>query len=321
MRWRNLLLGGGAAVGAAATYNALARRDVTPLADPLGGDVGTFEWRGHRVAYSVQGSGPPVLLLHSIHAAGWSYEWKDNVRTLAETRTVYALDLLGFGRSDRPNTRYTARLYISLISDFAEEVIGGPCALVAASLTAAYALVLGARDPGRFPALVVVEPTGLVRLNDWSGAASDVARFAVDTPVLGTAYFHSIVSRASLRAFLKLVYYDNDLVTDEMVDAYYAASHQPGAKHAPAAFLAQQLNIDVRHAVRRLTQPALLVWGEQAVQEPIDEIRPFLTIHPEFETAIFDPSGDLPHSERAAEFDEVVTGFLARAEARADARA
>lgn len=316
MRWRNLFLGGGAAVGAAATYNALARRAIAPLGDPLGGDAGSFEWRGHRVAYSVRGSGPPILLLHSIHAAGWSYEWKDNVETLAASHTVYALDLLGFGRSDRPAIRYTARLYLSLISDFAEEVIGGPCALVAASLSAAYALVLGARDPARFPSLVVIEPTGLVRLSNRSGATGDVARFAVDTPVLGTAFFNGLVSRNSIRAFLKIMYQDNDLVTDEMVDAYYASAHQPGAKHAPAAFLAQQLNIDVGQAVRRITQPALLAWGEQAVQEPIDEIRPFLTLHPEFETAIFDPSGDLPHSERAAEFNEIVTGFLGRVEAR-----
>ena len=312
MRWRNLLLGGGAAVGAVATYNALARRDVAPLDDPLGGDEGTFEWRGHRVAYTVRGSGPPLLLVHSIHASAWAYEWKDNVETLAERHTVYAIDLLGFGRSSRPAIRYTARLYLSLISDFVEEVIGGPCALVASSLTAAYALVLGARDPQRFPALVVVEPARLVRLSDNAGAPGDVARLAVDTPVLGTAFFHSLVSRTSLRAFLKLSYHDNDLVTDEMVDAYYAASHQPGAKHAPAAFVAQQLNIDVRQAVRRLTQPALLVWGEQARMEPIDEIRPFLTLHPDFETAIFDPSGDLPHSERAPEFNEIVTQFLGR---------
>ncbi len=316
MRWRNLLLGGGAAVGAVATYNALARRAVAPLVDPLGGDDGTFEWRGHQIAYTVRGSGPPLLLVHSIHAAGWSYEWKDNVETLAATHTIYAIDLLGFGRSSRPAIRYSARLYLSLISDFADEVIGGPCALIASSLTAAYALVLGARDPGRFPALVVVEPTGLVRLNDSAGPPGDVARFAVDTPVLGTAFYHGLVSRNSLRAFLKLSYHDNDLVTDEMVGAYYATSHQPGAKHAPAAFVAQQLNIDVRHALRRIAQPALLVWGEQAKMAPIDEIRPFLTLHPGFETAIFDPSGDLPHSERAAEFNEIVTQFLTRAEAR-----
>ena len=316
-RWRRLLLGGGAAVGAVATYNALARRDVEPLADPLGGNGGTHVWRGHQVAYTVRGSGPPVLLVHGIHAAAWSYEWQRNVPTLAEQHTVYAIDLLGFGRSSRPAIRYSARLFLSLISDFAEEVIGRPCALVASSLSAAYALVLGARDPQRFPALVVIEPTGLMRLSDGAGTSGDVARFAADAPVLGTAYYHSLVSRNSLRAFLHEVYHDHALVTDEMIDAYYAASHQPGAKHAPAAFVAQQLNIDVRHAVRRLTQPALLVWGEQARLSPIDEIRPFLTIHPDFETAIFDPSGDLPHSERAPEFNEIVTQFLGRAGASA----
>jgi pimeloyl-ACP methyl ester carboxylesterase len=312
MRWRKLLLGGGAAVAVTATYNAISRRDVGPLSDAIGGDEGVFEWRGHRIAYFVRGSGPPLVLVHGIHAAAWSYEWRDNVEALARTHTVYALDLLGFGCSARPALRYTARLYLGLISDFAEEVVGGPCTLMASSLSAAYAIVLGARDPQRFPALVVIEPTGLVRLNDGVGTTGDVTRLAVDSPVLGTALYHGLVSRRSLREFLERVYHDDTLVTEEMVEAYYAASHQPGAKHAPAAFLAGQLNIDVRHAVRRLRQPALLVWGEQALESPIDEIRPFLTLHSRFETAIFNPSGDLPHSERAAEFNEVVTGFLSR---------
>jgi len=317
--WRNLLLGGGAVVATTATYNAISRRDVAPLTDAIGGDEGTFEWRGRKVAYFVRGSGPPLLLLHSIHAAGWSYEWKDNVEAFARTHTVYALDLLGFGCSDRPAIRYTARLYLSLISDFAEEVIGGPCPIIASSLSAAYAIVLGARDPGRFPALVVVQPTGLVRLNDGARRTGDVTRLAVDTPVLGTALYHGLVSRKSLREYLERLYYDNSAVTEEMVEAYYSTSHQRGAKHAPAAFLAGHLNIDVRNAVRRLGQPALLVWGEQAVESPVDEIRPFLTLHRGFETAIFSPAGDLPHSERAAEFNEVVSAFLSRAAARGTA--
>src|SRR6476659_8800130 len=171
--WRKILLSGGALLGAAAAYNAFARKGVDQRSNLIGGEDGGFEWRERRVAFTKRGSGPPILLIHGIHAAAWSYEWHDNVDYLARSNTVYTIDLLGFGRSDRPAIRYSARLYISLISDFADQVIGEPCVLIASSLAGAYAIVLGARDPQRFPALALVSPTGLVRLNRPGGVASE----------------------------------------------------------------------------------------------------------------------------------------------------
>jgi pimeloyl-ACP methyl ester carboxylesterase len=76
--------------------------------------------------------------------------------------------------------------------------------------------------------------------------------------------------------------------------------------------MAQQLNVDVRSAIRRLAQPSLLVWGEQAVQAPVEEIRAFLSVKRDFEVAILDPSGDLPHDERPDEFNEIALKFLER---------
>ena len=313
MQWRKLLMGGGAAIGAAAAFNHLASRDVGPLENLIGGTEGWFEWRGHRVAYTKRGRGAALLLVHGLHAAASSYEWRSNVDALARGHTVYTIDLLGFGRSERPTLRYTPALFIALLSDFARQVVAQPCALVASSLAAAYAIVLGARDPGRFPALVLVAPTGVVRLSGTPRASGDFARIAVDTPVVGTAVFNGLVSHRSIRAYLEASYADDSLVTDEMVDVHYRAAHQPGARHAPAAFVGQQLNVDVRDALRRLVQPSLLAWGEQAVMAPVEEMRGFLSLTPDFEPVIFSPAGDLPHDERPAEFNEAVTAFLDRA--------
>src|SRR5689334_16964427 len=207
--WRKILLSGGALLGVAAAYNALARKGVDQLTNLVGGEEGGFEWRERRVAFTKRGSGPPVLLIHGIHAAAWSYEWRNNVDALARTNTVYTIDLLGFGLSERPAIRYSARLYISLISDFVSQVVGGPCTLVANSLSAAYAIILGARDPHRFPTLALIQPTGLTRLNEASGVGGDAGRLAIDAPVVGTAAFNALVSRRSIRHFLEEAYADN----------------------------------------------------------------------------------------------------------------
>lgn len=310
--WRKLLMSGGALIGVAAAYNAIARRGVDRLPNRIGGEEGGWSWRGRRISFTTRGSGPAVLLIHGIHAAAWSYEWRHNVDYLARDHTVYTVDLLGFGRSDRPAIRYSARLYISLISDFVAQVIGGPCVLVADSLSAAYAIILGARDPHRFPALALIQPTGLTRLNEAAGVAADAGRFAIDAPVVGTAAFNAMASRRSLRHFLEDAYADNTLVTDELVDVAYEAAHQRGARHAPAAFIAGDLNIDVRRALRRLNQPALLFWGEEAQIAPVQEIRGFRTLKQDFDVHILSPSGDLPQDERPDEFNVILSTWLNR---------
>lgn len=312
MRWRKALISGGAALGVAATFNALIGKRVEPLENLIGGDEGWFHWRGHRIAFTRRGSGPPLLLVHSVHVAASSFEWRSNVGALAEHHTVYTIDLLGFGLSDRPAIRYSARLYLALLADFAAQVIAAPTVLVASSLAAAYAIVLGARDPGRFPALVLIAPTGLVRLHRAPSTAGDMARYAVDSPVLGTAVFNAMVSRRSLRTYLERLYVDAGNATEELVEALYTTAHQPGAKYAPSAFLSWHLNIDVRRALRRLLQPVLLVWGEQASETPAEDVRGFRALRPDMDIAILDPAGDLPHDERPGEFNEIVSTFLTR---------
>ena len=313
MQWRKLLMSGGAALGGVAAFNMLARHKVAPLPNLLGGEEGWLDWRGHRLAYTVHGSGPPVLLLHSIGLWSWSYEWRHNVDSLAQSYRVYTLDLLGFGRSDRPAVHYAPRLYLGLIRDFVRRVIHAPAALVGAGLTGAYVAELAAGDPAQFPLAVLVSPTGLTRLRERPSGADGASRQLVSTPVVGTAAWNAKVTRPALRRELAEIYYRDSHVTEVLLDVVQATTHQPGAKYAPAAWQANQLNLDVRGALRRLLQPALLVWGAQAEQNPAEESFGYRALKPGFRVAILDPAGDQPQDERAEEFNEVVREFLATA--------
>jgi pimeloyl-ACP methyl ester carboxylesterase len=311
-RWRKILMSGGAILGAAAAYNAVARKGVDNLTNLIGGEEGGFDWRGHRIAFTRRGSGPAILLIHGIHPAAWSYEWHDNVDPLARGNTVYTIDLLGFGRSSRPAIRYSARLYISLISEFVDKVIGERCTLVATSLSGAYAIVLAARDPQRFPAVALIAPTGLVRANRPASIAGEAGRLAVEAPIVGTAMFNSLVSHRGLKQYLEDTYVDHTIVTKELIDIYYWTSHQRGARHAPAAFLSGHLNIDVRQALRRLTQPGILIWGEEGSAAPVEEFRGFRVVKPDLEMSILSPAGDLPHDERPDDFNVILSSWLNR---------
>lgn len=321
------VLAGSAAAAGAAAFNRFVGQPAGSLPNLIGGEEGTYTWHGgtaggHRVAYTRRGAGPAVLLVHSIHAAAWSYEWRRNVDVLAREHTVYTIDLLGFGRSDRPALDYTARLYVSLLLDFTADVIAGPCALVGSSLGAAFVVAVAARDARRFPAVVLVGPVGITRLSSPPMAVNDATYALLRSPLAGSALFNGLVTTPSLRFFLGRTYEDEERhLTPDVVDAYWQTAHQPGARHAAAAFVGMHLNLNVRDAVRRLQQPVLIAWGEQAKEVPKTELEAYRELLPAARVALFDPCGSLPHDERADEWNAVVLDFLGAALGGRDASA
>jgi pimeloyl-ACP methyl ester carboxylesterase len=149
-------------------------------------------------------------------------------------------------------------------------------------------------------------------LNKPAGVAGEAGQLAVHAPIVGTAMFNALVSRRSIRSYLEKTYVDDSIVTPELVEIYYWTSHQRGARHAPAAFISGQLNIDVRQALRRLSQPTLLVWGEEGILAPAEESRSFRALKPDLEMALMSPAGDLPHDERPDDFNVILSTWLNR---------
>ena len=83
-----------------------------------------YDWRFGEIAYKKSGSGKPVLLIHDLNVCSSLYEWNKIEKRLSKTNTVYRLDLLGCGCSDRPILTYTNYLYVQLITDFIKHIIG-----------------------------------------------------------------------------------------------------------------------------------------------------------------------------------------------------
>ena len=77
-----------------------------------------YQWRFGNVFYTKQGQGKPILLIHDLTCGSSDLEWKSIVNTYAKDHTVYTLDLLGCGRSDKPAVTYTNYMYVQLITDF-----------------------------------------------------------------------------------------------------------------------------------------------------------------------------------------------------------
>ncbi len=296
----------GAVVGLAALNTWLGWR-VGPLGSALVGESRYYHWltgtEVYNVFYRVTGTGAPVVLVHGIDAAASSFELRQVFAGLADSHRVYALDLLGFGLSDRPARRYTAADYVELIEAFLRDVVQAPAAIIASSLSAAYAVAVAARAPERVARLVLVCPTGLEHLADpppaWQHRLGDLLRL----PVIGSALFNLLVARPSLRWFLtERTYADPARVTPELLDHYYLTAHQGGARHAPAAFVGGSLNLSIRETYPTLGQPVLVVWGREAQITPVSDANQFIRSRPTTRLKVLDRCGLLPHDERPEEF-------------------
>ena len=306
----------GTAIAAGALINNAIFANAKALGNSVGGEGRFWPWREGDVFYAKSGEGPtPIVLLHGIYAGASVYEWRKNFAPLGGDGpfTVYAPDWLGFGLSDKPRIRYLAALYIEQLQGFVREVVGSPCALVASSLAAAYAIEAAREMPDLVQSLVLTCPTGVSHLAGCTGSsANDLLYRILSLPLVGTSFYNALTSRLSLRTYLEnQVYFDPSYVTDEVVDHYSAATHQYGSQYAPLCFVSGLLDHSVRESVPKLAQQTIrIVWGREARMTPLSDAEPFLAANPHAELSVFDKAGLLPHDEQAASFNRLVEEIL-----------
>lgn len=271
--------------------------------------------RAGPLSYYVAGDGPPLLLLHSINAAGSAFEIQPMFERYRATRRVYAPDLPGFGFSDRSDRDYSPRLYTDAVHDMLDQVGGNePVDAVALSLSAEFLARAVNEQPGRFRRLILITPTGFrggsEALREPEGTTREMPwlRSVLTVPLWRRALYDSLVRPRVIRYFLKRTWGSDNY--DEGMAAYAdLASHQPGAEHAPYAFLSGGLfSKDIRNVYERLELP---VWLPHATCGDFKDFsgaewareRANWTVQP-FE------GGALPHFERPDEFFADADRFL-----------
>jgi pimeloyl-ACP methyl ester carboxylesterase len=304
-RWALGIVGAGLALGAAvALANRALRLDDLPPTLP--GSMHDWTWRGRRVRYTRMGSGPPLVLVHGIHAAASSFEMRNVFEPLSQRYTVYALDLLGFGKSERPSAPYNAWLYQHLLGDFIAEVVGRPAVVVASSLSSAHAVAVARTRTDLVERLVLLSPTGITSKGPLGRAFGRLLAL----PLIGSAAFNLLVSRPSIRWFLKRAYADDGLVDDPLLGQQWATAHQPNARHAPAAFLAGRLDLPLGDRAPRLRAPVLVLRGSRqgigrgAADADLRGLSPSVTIR------TIDGAGQLPHDEAPDRVIELIESWL-----------
>lgn len=232
-----------------------------------------FDGRSGRLSYYVAGEGSPLLLVHSINAAGSVYEIKPVFDEFRKTHRVYAVDLPGFGFSERSDRRYDIQLFVDAIFDMLDLVAAKeeqcPVSAMALSLSAEF-LARAARDrPDEFETLTFVTPTGFnrgadrMRLPEGTTREVKALTYLLNFGTFSNVLFNNLVRPGSIRYFLRKTFGRSEI--DEGLARYAdLTTHQPGAKHAPLAFITGRLfSQDIRSIYEALKLPVFLIYGSR----------------------------------------------------------
>jgi pimeloyl-ACP methyl ester carboxylesterase len=264
------------------------------------------------------GSAPPLLLVHSVNAAASAAEVRPLYEHARRLRPVYALDLPGYGFSERSDRAYTPRLMTDALHMVLLEIRRrhGPVPVdtLAASLSCEFLARLAVEVPQRVRSLALVSPTGFSgrkRRHGPPGSTRAVPGLhaLLRGPGWGGALFRGLTRPSVIRYFLEKTW--GSQAIDETLWAYdVVTARQPGAEHAPLYFLSAGLfSNDVNTLYEALPQP---VWMSHGRRGDFVDYRGKDTVVglPNWQVDIFD-SGALPYFEHPALFQRRLDEFHA----------
>lgn len=265
---------------------------------------------GHDLAFHDVGDGPPVVFLHGSGpgVTGWA-NFGLNLPELQGIRAI-VVDQVGFGASGRTETYDRNYLEISrdavvgLLDALGLDKVG----IVGNSMGADVATRLTLDHPDRVSALLLNGPGG------------------TGVPVLGPSPseginrlmdFNMEPTRERLVAWLKTMVFDQRRLTEELVEARFAAATAPGAvknlQDAYATFYNPALTGDVPlwAEVHRIKVPVLLCWGRDDRVAPVEGALLPARRMPKCDLRIYSRCGHWVQVERKADFERAVLEHFA----------
>jgi pimeloyl-ACP methyl ester carboxylesterase len=232
-----------------------------------------WTWRNYKIQYTVMGVGQPLVLVHGFGAS--IGHWRKNIPILAKAGyQVFALDLLGFGGSEKADLKYSMEVWVELLRDFYHEQIQSPTIFIGNSIGALLSLMVVTQHPEIASGAVLINSAG--GLNHRPRELNPITRFLMATfrqlvtnPITGTVVFNRVRTKSQIRRTLYQVYCDRNAVTDELVDILYEPSCDRGARKVFASIVTAPPGPAPITLLPKLTHPLLVLWGEKDPWIPI----------------------------------------------------
>lgn len=291
---------------------------LTPLPAAVSGDRFEFDSAAGRLSAYVAGQGPPLLLVHSVNAAASAAEVRPLHEHYRASRTVFSIDLPGYGHSERSDRPYTPRLMTdalhAMVAQIRQRCGPGRVDALALSLASEFLARAAVERPSDYRSLALVSPTGFMGRQVWRGPPGSTRTVpgllkVLRGPGWGGALFRGLTRPGVIRYFLQRTWGAKHI--DEVLWQYAVlTTRQPGAEFAPLHFLtAGMFSADIHTVYEQVAQR---VWMSHGVRGDFTDYQGcgFVQAKPNWHVTVYQ-TGALPHFEVPAAFFADYDAFLA----------
>lgn len=255
-----------------------------------------MDFQGYQTYIVERGSGSAIVLIHGLGAD--INRFQSNIDALAQTHRVIAIDLVGFGRSDKPDISYRIQLFTDQIKAVLDDRDIGKTTLVGNSMGGLVSLQFAKQNPERVNKLVLVAPAFVFGLPDGVSAEKLAQAAAPSTQDEMTQYldriYHKAVSEEIIQAELRYKQSIGDTKTIQKV----------------AESLAANLDVFTLESIATITTPTLLIHGVSDGVVPITLSQKLAELMPDARLVEFSKSGHWPQLEQADMFNGHVLDFV-----------
>jgi pimeloyl-ACP methyl ester carboxylesterase len=271
------------------------------------------------VSVALQSQETPIILLHGFGAS--IGHWRQNLGQLAENHTVYALDLLGFGASQKAPLNYDVSVWVDQVYDFWQTFVRKPVVLVGNSIGSLICLAAAATHPDMVAGIVMISlPDPSVRAEAvpaWLLPAIEAIEGIFVSPAILRTLFYFARKPSFVRRWVAFAYSNPEAVTDELVEILSGPAGDRGAARAFCALFkavgSSRFSPGVKTVLPNLTIPMLLIWGRQDRMIPPRFARPhqFVECNPNYVQLVeLDNAGHCPHDECPEKVNQEILNWI-----------
>ena len=259
---RRFLLLTTAAVGSIYAFNRFIAETSASKKLLTDGNGSYYNWKFGKVFYTKKGNGTPLLLIHDTDVSSSSFEWYKLIKKLEKNHTVYTIDLIGCGRSDKPALTYTNYLYVQLIVSFVHDVIGTSTDVIASQYSSTFTLMANQLDAELFDHIILINPPSIKNVQGTITTANKIMKDIMELPLIGTFVYNLTHKRSDIdTAFRQRYYKKPQLILGKLEDIYYEAAHSNNGngKYLYASQISNYMNVHMDHVIRKLEKPVHMI--------------------------------------------------------------
>lgn len=258
------------------------------------------EVEGARVRIRDEGEGPPVVLVHGF--ASSLETWDAVIPVLVKKHRVIALDLKGFGWTDRPDGDYSPWAEARIVRAVMDRRGVDRAAIVAHSWGSSVALALALGDPRRVTRIALYDAWVY---EDQVPTFFRLARRTGMGEILFGLYYKERPDDRLVQAF-----YDPTLLSEKLAEDVLKSLERPGTVAAALAAVRGQQFAEVEKRYRTIKKPVLLLWGREDVVTTLDFGERLSRELPSAKLVVYPRCGHFPMLEAAAASTTELAKFL-----------